>query len=57
MQQFYFCYLNIARVHKYTYCDMSSKSISSASIKSTNGKASIPDKPGCIPQSSCKKNI
>ena len=33
---------------------MSNKSIWSASIKSTKGKASIPDKPGWIPQSSCK---
>ena len=37
-----------------TYCDISNKSISSASTRSTNGKASIPDNPGWIPQSSCK---
>lgn len=29
-----------------TYCDISNKSISSASTRSTNGKASIPDNPG-----------
>lgn len=33
------------------YCDINNRSTSSASIKSTYGKASIPDKPGCIPQS------
>lgn len=35
-----------------TYCDMKSKSTSSASIKSTNGKASMPERPGWMPQSS-----
>jgi hypothetical protein len=34
-----------------TYCEMKSKSISSASMRSTKGKASIPLRPGWIPQS------
>lgn len=40
-------YLNSAmRKLGATYCEMKSKSISSASIKSTYGRASIPESPG-----------
>lgn len=34
-----------------TYCEMNKRSISSASMRSTKGKASIPERPGWIPQS------
>lgn len=38
-----------------TYWDTSRISISWASIRSTKGKASMPDRPGWMPQSSCDK--
>lgn len=37
------------------YWDIKRRSISSASIRSTNGKASMPDNPGWIPQSNWNK--
>lgn len=38
-----------------SYCDMNSKSTWSDSMRSTKGNASMPDNPGWMPQSSCKK--
>ena len=37
---------------RWSYCEMRSRSISSASIISVQGRASMPDRPGWIPQSS-----
>lgn len=48
-------YSNVFIRFKIAYWLMSSRSISAGSIKSMYGSASIPSKPGWIPQSSCQK--